>query len=291
VGFPDGNYCRYRRKIVSLHFALDPLSESRDRIEEAGRICRSVLTKTPDDVTYLHLMGIVECKLNRFAESEIWFRKSLARNPDSPEILCSYALALLMRKDFEGAIPLLERATALKPDFTLALHHLGNAYKESGNPVGAVPVYQRLLALKPDDVEIMFNLAIIAKELGNLPAARAFCERSVVRNPSNPFCINNLGIICYMMGDYRNAVICYRKALELKPDYPEALSNLSILMQEMGAFEQAVALSSRALELRPEYPEALNNLMDTGRLNEAIEALRHAARLNEKTRKHNIICR
>ena len=270
---------------MPMGFMPGPLDETPDRIERAGRICRSLLEKTPDNVTYLHLMGIIECKLKRFAESEIWFRKSLALNPDSPEILCSYAMALMMRKEFAEAIRLLKRATEIKADFTPALHHLGNAYKENGNPAEAVRTYEKLLALKPDDVEILYNLAIIAKDHGNLPAARAYCERAVGRQPSNPSCINNLGIICYMMGDYRGAIICYRKALELNPDYPEALSNLSILMHEMGGFEQALELSRRALALRPEYPEALNNLgislKDTGKLEEGIDVLRHAARLHQ----------
>ncbi|MDR3566905.1 MAG: tetratricopeptide repeat protein [Syntrophobacteraceae bacterium] len=264
---------------------LDPLSETRDRLEEAGRICRSVLDKTPDDLTYLHLMGIIECKLNRFAQARTWFRKSLALNPDSPEILCSYALCLITGKDFEGAIPLLARAVRIKPDFTLALQHLGDSYKENGNLAEAYRIYERLLALKPDDRQILYDLALIAKELGNLPAALAYSKRAVDREPSNPFCINNLGIICYMLGDYGKALACYRLALELHPDYPEALSNLSILLNEMGAFEQALALSRRALELRPPYPEALNNLalslMGAGRLKEAIEALRSAAKIKE----------
>lgn len=254
-------------------------------MEEARRICHSILAENPDDVACLQLMGVIECKRKRFAESEIWFRKALALNPDSAEILCNYAMALIMRKNFTGAIPLLERAIEIKADFAPALHHLGNSYKESGNGAEAVHTYERLLALKPDDVEVMYNLAILAKQRGNLPSARAYCERAVGREPLNPFCINNLGIICYMMGDYRMAAACYRKALELKPDYPEALNNLSLLMHEMGDFNRAFALSSRALTLRPNYPEALNNLgislMDTGRLDEAIEALRQAVCLND----------
>ncbi|MDR3555005.1 MAG: tetratricopeptide repeat protein [Syntrophobacteraceae bacterium] len=270
----------------SADYAVSPLSESPDRIEEAGRICRSILAQTPDDAACLQLMGIIECKLRRPGESEIWFRKSLAVNPDSPETLCSYALALMMLRQFARAIPLLERATEMKADFTLALHHLGNAYKENGNIVEAVQTYEKLLTLKPDEVEVMYNLAMLAKDHGNLPAARAYCERAAGLQPLNPFCINNLGIIWYMMGDYRQALICYRKALELNPEYPEALSNLSMLMQEMGAFDQAVDYSSRALALKPAYPEALNNfgisLKDTGKLAEGIEVLRHAYRLNDQ---------
>jgi tetratricopeptide (TPR) repeat protein len=277
----------YGRRIVSSlpDFAPDSLNETLDRVEEAGRICRALLAETPDNVTCLQLMGIIECKLGRPAESKIWFRKSLALNPDSPDILCSYALALIMRKEFAGAIPLLKRATEIKPDFTLAFHHLGNAYKESGNIAEAVRAYKRALALKPDDMETLYNLAVIAKDRGHLPEARAYCERAIALDPSNPFCIINLGTIWYMMGDYVKAVTCYRKALELKPDCSDALCNLSVLAEEMGAFEQALDYSRQALALRPEYPEGLNNLgnalKDTGKLEEGIEAFRRAVRLNE----------
>ena len=266
-------------------FAPNPLTETLDSVEAAGKICHALLAETPDNVICLQLMGIVECKLGHPAQAEIWFQKSLALKPDSAEILCSYALTFMMRGEFARAIPLLKRATDIKPDFTLAFHHLGNAYKESGIIAEAVRTYERVLALKPDDVEILHNLAIIAKDQGRLPEAKAYYKRAIAKDPSNPFCINNLGIIFYMMGDYGRAVICYRKALELKPDYPEALNNLSVLAGETGAFVQELDYSKQALALRPEYPEALNNLGNalrhTGKLEEAIEAFRHAIRLNE----------
>ncbi len=259
--------------------------ETAERIEKAAGICRSILAQTPDNPSCLQLMGIIECKLNHPAEAEIWFRKSLALTPDSPETLFCYALALIMQKHFQRAIPLLERAAEIKADFAPALHQLGNAYKENGNTAEAIETYEKLLALKPDEPEILFNLAILSKQQGNLAAARHYCERSVVREPSNPFCINNLGIICYMMADYPRAAACYRKALELKPEYPEALSNLSILMHETGAFDKAFEYSSRAVALRPDYPEGLNSLgislRDAGRLEKAIEVFRYAARLKQ----------
>lgn len=266
-------------------FALNPIDETRDRVEEAGRICRALLAETPDNATYLQLMGIIECKLGRPAESEIWFRKSLALSPDSPEILCSYALAIIMQEEFARAIPLLKRAIEIEPDFTTAFHHLGNAYKESGNIAEAVSAYEKVLVLKPDDTEMLYNLAVIAKDRGRLPEARAYCERGIALDPSNPFWIICLGVIYYMMGDYGRAVICYRKALELKPGCPEALSNLSVLADEMGASEQALDYSRQALALQPEYPEGLNNLGNAlkaaGKLEEAVEVLRRAVRLNE----------
>jgi len=265
-------------------FAPDPLTKTRDSVEEAGKICHALLAETPDNVICLHLMGIIECKLGRPAQAETWFQKSLALKPDSAEILCSYALTFIMQREFAKAIPFLKRATEIKPDFTLAFYHLGNAYKESGIIAEAVRTYERVLALKPDYPEILHNLAIISKDQGRLPEARAYYERAIAKDPLNPFYINNLGVIFYMMGDYGKAAICYRKALELRPDYPEALSNLSVLTHETGAFEQALDYSKQALALRPEYPEGLNNLgnalRDTGKLEEAIEAFRNAIRLN-----------
>lgn len=263
----------------------DPPNETPEKIEEAARMCREILARTPDNVTYLQLMGIIECKLGRPAESEIWFRKCLALDPDAPEILCNYALALLMKKDFAGAIALLERATEIKPDFTLALQHLGNGLRDSGMIAEAVRVYERLLAIEPDARETLYSLAVLAKDLGRLPEARGYCERAVAKDPSNPFWINNLGTVLYMMGDYYRAAVCYRKALELHPENPDALNNLSVLAHELGAFKEAVDYGRRALALRPAYPEALGNLAnalkDTGKEEEAIELLRRAVRLND----------
>ncbi len=263
----------------------DPLNESVDRLGEAARICRSILDQSPDNPTYLALMGVIECKSGRPAQAEKWFCKALSIMPDSPETLCNFAMAIIMQKQFRRAIPLLKRAAEIMPDFVPALRHLADAYKESGNLVEAGRTYERLLALSPEDVQLLYKLAIVSKDLGNLGAARDYCQRAVNREPSNPYCMNNLGIICYMSADYKGALDCYRRALELKPDYPEALSNMSILMQEMGAFDKALDFSARALALRPDYPEALNNLgislKDTGRLDQAVQALRKAAALNQ----------
>jgi Flp pilus assembly protein TadD len=276
----------WRRIVPSLRdFAHNTFTETPDSVEAVGKICRAFLAKTPDNVTCLHTLGIVESKLGHPAQAEIWFQKSLALKPDSAEILCSYALSFMMRREFVKAISLLKRATDIKPDYAPAFFHLGNAYKDSGIIAEAVRTYERALALEPDYAQVLNNLGIIAKDQVRLPEAKAYYERAIAQDPLNPFYINNLGVVFYMMGDYGKAVICHKKCLELKPDFPEALSNLSLLARETGAFEQAIIYCMQALVLRPQYPEALNNLgnalKDSGKLEEAIEAYRHAIRLNE----------
>ena len=66
----------------------------------------------------------------------------------------------LEEQHFERAIPLLNEAIRLKPDFTDAYFNRGLAYLENGQFDKAVADYTEVIRLRPEDSDAYFNLGI-----------------------------------------------------------------------------------------------------------------------------------
>jgi tetratricopeptide (TPR) repeat protein len=62
--------------------------------------------------------------------------------------------------EFDAAIAEYEKALALEPKFTDALHGLAQAHYARGDSDGAIAAAQRILALNPDDILAYTTLAL-----------------------------------------------------------------------------------------------------------------------------------
>ncbi len=113
---------------------------------------------------------------------------------------------------------------------------------------------------------------------------------------------NNLGIVLAQQGLTDEAILQFRGALEFDPQHVDALTNLGLGLARTGRIEEAIGLYEQALDIdpyhaiarenlelarRPRADDAVSEINDhavrlamTGRVNEAIEALESALRLD-----------
>ena len=152
----------------------------------------------------------------------------------------------------DEAIPHLQKAVELQPDFPNALNNLGVAFVQKGKATEAMQLFQKALDLNPDFVEAH----------------------------------NNLGRLQLQQGKVREAIAHYRAALKLRPDDVDTLSNLAWVLatwpepaERDGA--EAIALAQRANALSGgRSPTALGTLAaayaETGHFADAVAAARRA---------------
>jgi predicted O-linked N-acetylglucosamine transferase (SPINDLY family) len=200
------------------------------RLNEAERVCRSLLELEPSPPDAWHLLGgIAQQEGDRELAAEM-IGEALQRSPSSPEYLNSFGIAQRELGQLAEAEQSFRRATALKPDYADAHNNLGNALRELGQLEQAERSFNKALALKPDYAEAHGNLGLTLRGLGQLEKAERSLRRAVTLKPQYAEAHNDLGATLFGMGRLEEAERCYRQALVLDPALALAQGNLIFLL-------------------------------------------------------------
>jgi tetratricopeptide (TPR) repeat protein len=128
------------------------------------------------------------------------------------------AVPFLKKRDFERAIPLLEKAVAANPRLVQAQADLGFAYNEKGLYDKTIPCLQKVLEIEPRHVSAT----------------------------------NNLGYAYHALGQDDQAIPLLRKVVELDPKHVIGYDNLARALTEAGELEQACEALKKLVALTPE---------------------------------------
>ena len=167
-----------------------------------------------------------------------------------------------------SAIPRLERAVELAPDFYEALNSLGGQYVRVHRYRDAQAALEKALELSPASTPPLVNLGFLhyqegqaLTEDGDADGARARFDRAVdaldraVRNdPTDATARHYLGAALYARGDADRAEAMLDLALELDPADDEVRLVLINLYARQERFDEVLAEAGRYLERRPDSP-------------------------------------
>ncbi len=195
------------------------------RLAEAQALYADILSRAPNHVGALHLLGVCHFQQGRFAEG----------------------------------VPLVEQALALKPDYAEAHNNLGNGLKALGRKDEAIAHYRWALELRPDFADVQNNLGVILAELGRHADALPHFARAIALAPNRADTLNNAAATAARLGRHADALMFLQKAVTLQPRYADAYNNLGGVLREMGRHEEALANYDRALAIRPGYVAAHYN--------------------------------
>jgi len=219
-------------------------------------------------------------------EAELILQNILARDSNHFDATEGLAVLYATKGDLKAAIPMFQKAAALRPSKAGVHFNLGTALTEAGRLEEAVAALRQCLRIDPNAEPPHIHLGNAYKEIGDLNAAVTSFRRAVEINPASPIAHNNIGNALRDLGKLENAVESYRKALTFRPDYAEAHSNLGNALRDLGKLENAVESYRKALTFMPDYAEAHSNLgnalHDLGKLDQAFKCHRHAVSLDPK---------
>jgi predicted Zn-dependent protease len=109
--------------------------------------------------------------------------------PDAPDLLVALGDALLQAQQVERAVTLLTRAVTVDPSLIQAHAVLGRALVQSGEHARAVPHLEKALATDPDG-SVHYQLAQAMQRTGNPERAKVllaeYQKRSAAATPSAP---------------------------------------------------------------------------------------------------------
>jgi tetratricopeptide (TPR) repeat protein/S1-C subfamily serine protease len=196
------------------------------------------------------------------------------------------AIPHIQRRDFDQAIPLLEKAIAANPNFMKAHSELGFAYVEKQLYDQAIPHLRKAIELDPKQATAHNNLGAAFNGKGLYDEAISCYQKAIELEPKYAAAHANLGVAYNAKRLYGQAIPCFEKALELDPHNVAVLSNLGFAYNSKQLYDKAISSLKKVIELDPNHVTALNNLgaafNSKGLYDEAIPCFKKAIKLQPK---------
>lgn len=266
------------------------------RLADAEALYLKSLEADGNSYLALHLMGVLRLQQGRAAEALPFIQRALAVQPDTPDTLANYAIALQSVGRYSEALAALERVVRLRPDdsrarsergallFKVHRHeealaefdravsldplsadawmNRGTALMASNRTAESLECFERVLRLQPQYLEARNSRGLALKSLGRAGDALAEFDRLLREKPDHVGALVNRASVLWTSGDVEQALQSYDRALAIQPNMPEALaSRANCLWTRKADLAGATADLERLIAIRPDHPYARGNLL------------------------------
>ncbi len=219
-----------------------------------------------------------------YTDKETLWRKTLARNPNSPMVHYNLGNLLGSQGHMEEAMEHYRKAIQINPNFSEALYNLGLGLATQGRPDEAIDRFRQAIQINPNYSEALNNLGAALAAQGRFDEAIKDYRQAIQINPNFSEAQYNLGNTFATQGRFDEAIKSYRRAIQINPNNFKAQFNLGNAFAAQGRFDEAIERFRRAIQINPNSSEVLNNLGNAlaarGRFDEAIENYRLAIQIN-----------
>ena len=236
---PDGEI---NRRLALLAFDSGDMSEAEQRFEELAS------SGEANDAAMMFLADIA-ARAGHNDEALAGYRKLADSSVAVPAR--SRAAALLIKKDHDAALALLDDYVKAHPDsefeLTLAKARL---LADHGEAESGLTLLTTALERHPEHPSIQYERAVILERAGRVRESADVLEKLLVQRPDDPVLTNALG---YTLADHSlelsRAETLIRRALSVSPDSPAVLDSLGWVRYRQGDAKGAVPMLERAYSI------------------------------------------
>ena len=217
----------------------------------AARVYQTILSRDPDQVDALHLLGVLRQQQGQFAEAIELCGKAVSLRPSEASFHSNLAEAYRALGQFDQAVVHCRTALMLNRNYPEAHNNIGLALKALGQFTEAAEHFKAALALHPNYVQPQSNLGQMLLDLGRAEEALPHCRQAVALQPNLAEAHNRLGEAFRALGWFREAIAAFIEATRLKPDLAQAHANIGIALRQDGRIQESRPWFRRAAELEP----------------------------------------
>lgn len=168
------------------------------------------------------------------------------RQPPDP---LEQIIGKLQRKDYGGAITLLQLFLSDRPNDVTLLYNLGMALSDVGRLAEAEEHLQHLIELAPDHVNARVALGVVLQRQGQTARAIEVLQAAIERAPDNLWAQKNLGVCLLSAGQIQEAEACLRKATQMHSEDQQSWYGLAQALERLGKTGEAGAAYRRAIDI------------------------------------------
>ncbi len=176
-------------------------------------------------------------------------------------------VSMMGKGDFTAAIPQLEKAVRLDPNFAIAYAALATCFYDLGESAKAADYAKKAYELR-DRVSERERLGIESRyhlfTYGDLQKARQVLELWVQTYPRELVARNDLGANYGTLGQYEKALAISQEAMSIDPGSALATLNLFAAYMQMNRFEDARSLAEEARTKKVDSPALHYGLYQLG---------------------------
>jgi tetratricopeptide (TPR) repeat protein len=177
----------------------------------------------PKDLQLCNLLGVCLRRLKRFPEAVSHFEKAILQHPENSALLNSFANVYLDTKDYDKALPLLQKALELDENYAVALSNIGICHREQDNSKEAILFFKRAISLDKNFANAYHHLAKTLHNINDLNGAKSLWEKCLEIDSTHIHSLQNLAVLFLEFGDKKSALKMITRAIELKPNNPTLL--------------------------------------------------------------------
>ena len=236
--------------------AVGVLTAQRKFAEALQRV-DAVQRAHPDSALTREMRGEIALAMGDLPRAQAMFEQ-LVQVPGAPvSAYKNLAAVMVVRKDVEGALALLQRGEQANPqDATLAAaraEYLGRA----GRTDEAIAVYEQILKRLPGDDLAANNLAYVLAQSKRDKASldRALTLATRFQTSSEPSYIDTLGLVQYRLGRYDQAASLLERARALAPDDAGVELHYGMALYKKGDVQAGAGLVRKALASKTPLPD------------------------------------
>ncbi|MBL6935227.1 MAG: tetratricopeptide repeat protein [Alphaproteobacteria bacterium] len=171
-------------------------------------------------------------------------------NGDTATLL-GEALARHQDGDLDAAVALYGKILTADPTCADALHLLGVAALQKGDPEKAAQLIAQAIALHPA-ADFYSNLGEALKAGGHLDRAGDAFAQAISLDPRSAAAHYNLSTVHSTRQEFEQSIKECEKALEIKANFSEAYGGMGQALEALGRYDEALSCYGRALEISPQ---------------------------------------
>ena len=207
-------------------------------------------------IAYLLNLAIQKMQSKKLEEAELSLKQALKLEPNNADALCFMSVISAHKKDFQGALQLIEKSIAAAPRNPIAHSNKGNILKELGKYSEAIACYEKAILLERKFVEPYSNKGNVLQALSRYQEAIDCYSIAIGLEPAFLEAYGNKGNALYKLGRYEEALDMFNQALEKNPEYVEAWRQKGFVLQNIKRYEDAMRCFQQALSMDPHRPES-----------------------------------
>jgi tetratricopeptide (TPR) repeat protein len=218
----------------------------------AFSLVESTLKHKPDWAVGYAVGGQLAALAGRNAQSETYFRKAVAIDPQLIAAWQGLGLVLSAESKYEDALDAFNKVIELSPRSASAYFSVAQVKDLQGKWDQAQAAYKQSLDLDPENTVAKNNLAwSYAEHEGNIDVALRLAQEASQAKPDDPAFCDTLGWIYVKKNTLGSAIQQLQRSVSLLPNNPEYSYHLGVAYMRAGDKAKAKESLETTLHLEP----------------------------------------